>query len=64
MEISLLDEERQLLEKLLESHITDLRGEIYHAESHDVKADLKRREGRAVALLERLQGAPVNIAVG
>lgn len=55
MEIRLTEPEVRLLIRLLQSEIRDLRSEIYHAESHDVKAALHEQEDLARALLERLE---------
>ncbi len=57
MEIPLTDAEAQVLVRLLESHISDLRSEVYHAESHDVKVGLKDSEAAARALLNRIEAA-------
>lgn len=55
MEISLTETERQLLIKLLESEIVQIRSENYHAQSHAVKELLKEREAVVNRILQRLK---------
>lgn len=44
LHIDLTVEERNLLEQMLDSCLTELRGEISATHSHDYKDDLKQRE--------------------
>ncbi len=56
MEISLTETERRLLIEVLEREIREVRSEVYHAESHDVKEMLKERAACVRGLLVRVQG--------
>lgn len=53
-QLELSRSERDLLVELLESELTDVRSENYHAESHEVKELLKAREALVRQLLGRL----------
>jgi hypothetical protein len=44
LHIDLTSEERDLLEQMLDSCLTDLRGEISATHSHQYKENLKQRE--------------------
>lgn len=53
--IALTERECQFLAELLQREVTEVRSEIYHAESHDVKELLKEREACAKRLLQQFQ---------
>lgn len=55
MELSITGEEREMLGRLVDSHIRDLRSEVYHAESHAVKEELRDREATARRLRDKLR---------
>ncbi|NLC59180.1 MAG: hypothetical protein GX774_20275 [Armatimonadetes bacterium] len=55
MDVSLTDQEAELLVRLLDDRISDLREEIHHAESHEVKQGLKLMELDARRLRVKLQ---------
>jgi hypothetical protein len=44
LHIDLTPEERDLLEQMLDSCLTDLRGEVSATHNHQYKEDLKQRE--------------------
>lgn len=56
MQITLSNDEVAILVELLTEEVSDVRSENYHAESHNVKEQLKGREVIVKQLLERLMG--------
>lgn len=59
MLVTLTQEEADLLMRLLDARIGDLREEIVHAESHDVKQGLKEMVDQARRLRAKLQSPNV-----
>jgi len=57
MRLTLNDDERELLKRLLESDLGDLRFEIADTESKPMRDDLKRDEAMLKAILGRLERA-------
>jgi hypothetical protein len=55
MRLTLNDDERDLLKRLLESDLGDLRFEIADTDSKSMRDDLKRDEATLKAILERLE---------
>jgi len=55
MRLTLNDDERDLLKRLLESDLGDLRFEIADTDSKSMRDDLKRDEAMLKAILERLE---------
>ncbi|MGC8916727.1 MAG: hypothetical protein ACP5NF_07090 [Thermoanaerobaculum sp.] len=56
MFVELSEEERQVLEGILEAALRELRGEVYHAETTEFKEQLKRDERILRELLAKLKG--------
>jgi hypothetical protein len=54
LHVELSDREAGLLGEIIESYLTDLRGEIVATENKEWREDLKSREGMAKSLLHRL----------
>ncbi len=54
MQINLDEKEREFLVELLNEEHAELREEIYKAEEHDFKEELKRRKILTEKLLEKL----------
>lgn len=54
MELHLSEEERSLLEHILEERYLELRREIFHTDHHDFKRVLKQREQTLETLLNKL----------
>lgn len=54
MQIMLDEKEKEFLVELLNEEHAELREEIYKAEEHDFKEELKRRKILAEKLLEKL----------
>ena len=54
MQITLDDQEKEFLLELLSEEHSELREEIYKAEEHDFKEELKRRKLLTEKLLEKL----------
>ena len=57
MEIQVSDQECELLARLLDNDLRDLREQIYKTESHDVRESLKRDEESIRSLMQKVQGA-------
>ena len=55
MHIELDESERELLLNVLEELLGDLRDEIYRAESHDFKEQLKVKKALVLKLIGRLR---------
>ncbi len=55
MQITLSEEEAQLLKELLQAELAELPVENHHTQSHDVKALLKDREALVKNLLARFE---------
>jgi len=55
MHIELGESERELLLNVLEELLGDLRDEIYRAESHDFKEQLKVKKALVLKLIGRLR---------
>lgn len=55
MNVHVTDEERNLLLAVLEGRLTELRGEIHHAQVADFKQELLRREQMLKGLIARFQ---------
>jgi hypothetical protein len=58
MQVELSDQEREVLEDLLERALSDLREEIYKTDLADFKDTLKQREVTIRGLLARLGARP------
>lgn len=56
MELTLSEQEAQVLRDLLHSVLLDVREEVYKTESYDLREQLKQREAVIRALLDRLSG--------
>jgi hypothetical protein len=56
MQISLSDEEANLLTAVCSQYLSDLREEIYKTETFEVKNQLKREEAVLKGILTRLGG--------
>ena len=56
MEITLTEQERALLEELLDSDFRELKEEINKTEAYGYKEQLKAREQTLVALMEKFKG--------
>ncbi len=54
MQINIDDQEKEFLLELLSEEHAELREEIYKAEEHDFKEELKRRKLLTEKLLEKL----------
>lgn len=52
--ITVNDEEREILRHALEIYLSDLREEIYKTESHETKPPLKREENVIKDLLKKV----------
>ncbi len=59
MEIELDEQERAILEDLVDSEIGDIREEIHHAESADMIEAFRVREVIAKGLKAKLEGKPL-----
>lgn len=55
MFVELNEEEREVLEAILEAALRDLRGEVYRAETADFKEQLKADENVLRSLLAKLK---------
>lgn len=55
MRLELNEDEREVLLGLLEEVLGDLRDEIYRAESHDFKEQLRVRKAIVTGLIDRLR---------
>jgi hypothetical protein len=55
MQITITDEEKEVLKDVLDEVLPSLRGEVYKTESFDYREELKRREAIIKLLLERLR---------
>lgn len=59
MRLELDERERELLLDLLEERLSDLRDEIYRAESHEFKELLKAKKAVVKRLIDELRAAAV-----
>lgn len=57
MEISLTDQELELLRRVLSSHLLSLREELRRTEKHNWRVHLREEENTVKALLGRLPAA-------
>ncbi len=55
MNVQITDEERDLLRNVLEGRLTELRGEIHHAQVADFKQQLLHREQMLKKLIAKFQ---------
>jgi hypothetical protein len=54
MNIELSGTERQLLHEILSQEMTELRGQVYHAEAPRFKDELKKRKDEVQLILDKL----------
>jgi hypothetical protein len=63
LDIKLTPDEAEMLHKILDSYLSDLRAEISGTDSVDFRAPLKKEELFIKELLHRLETAGVNISL-
>jgi hypothetical protein len=64
MRIELEERERAVLTTVLEELLGDVRDEIYRAESHDFKEQLKAKKDIVIGLLGKLRPVPAAVQGG
>lgn len=55
MNIEITDAEKELLESILSSYLSDLKEEIHHSETADFKVALKDRKEIVTSLLNKIK---------
>ncbi len=56
MQLTLTDQEQQLLVAILQTRLGELREAVYHADDHHFKDQLKQQETLLESLLEKVGG--------